>query len=87
MRKLKKILAVATFCAATVVGYNAYNNATMTEEERLIKANLEALSGDEDTDRIDCEYLEFESCSYVNVTQYEGTVEYLKDYKKKIGWI
>lgn len=63
MKNIKKILATATFCAATVVGYNVYNNATMTEEERLMKANLEALSDDEAT-YIPCYVSSGDTCSF-----------------------
>ncbi len=38
----------AMFCAAAFAGYTAYDQATMTDAERMLMANLEALtSGDE----------------------------------------
>ncbi len=44
MKNLKKIFVAATLCATVAVGYNAYQQATMTEQERLLQANIEALT-------------------------------------------
>lgn len=43
-----KLFAVAAFvCAAAFAGYTAYEQATMTDAERMMLANLEALTGNE----------------------------------------
>ncbi len=47
MKKAKIFVAAIAFCGAALVGYNAYSNATMTEQERLIQQNLEALTNTE----------------------------------------
>lgn len=36
--------AAAMFCAATFAGYTAYEQATMTDAERMMQANIEALT-------------------------------------------
>ncbi|MFI3306554.1 MAG: NVEALA domain-containing protein [Rikenellaceae bacterium] len=44
MKKIKTFAAAAIFCAATFAGYTAYNQATMTDSEKMILANIEALT-------------------------------------------
>ncbi|MFI3262576.1 MAG: hypothetical protein R3Y26_06685 [Rikenellaceae bacterium] len=82
MKRIKYFLAAATFCAATVVGYNAYNNATMTEEERLMKANIEALSNDdeqlEDYDSY-CKKLCYSMLSYYCILESSTAYTYCMD--------
>ncbi len=47
MKKVKMTIAAVIFCAATIAGSTAYDQATMTEQERLFRANLEALTDGE----------------------------------------
>ena len=47
MKKFKTLFAVALICAIGTVGYNAYADANMTAQERLIFANVEALTNGE----------------------------------------
>lgn len=48
MKKIKTFAAAAIFCAAAFAGYTAYDKATMTDEEKMFQANLEALTRVED---------------------------------------
>ena len=47
MKYLKTLFAVALICAIGTVGYNAYADANMSAQERLIFANVEALTSGE----------------------------------------
>ncbi|MFI3263563.1 MAG: hypothetical protein R3Y26_11765 [Rikenellaceae bacterium] len=47
MRKLRFFFTTVVLSTSVIVGYQAYKNATMTEQERLTLANIEALSVDE----------------------------------------
>ncbi len=50
MKKIKMTIVAAMFCAAAFAGYTAYDRATMTDQERLMLANIEALTNiDEDS--------------------------------------
>ncbi len=54
MKKIKMTIAVVALSAAVFAGYTAYEQATMTDQERLILANIEALtSGEEATKECD----------------------------------
>lgn len=44
MKKIKMFAAAAMFCAAAFAGYTAYEEATMTDAEKLFLANVEALT-------------------------------------------
>ncbi len=44
MKKIKMFAAAAMFCAAAFAGYTAYDQATMTDAERMMLANIEALA-------------------------------------------
>ena len=44
MRKIKLLVASFLFCAMSYVGYMGYESATLTEAERLMIANVEALT-------------------------------------------
>ncbi len=46
MKKIKLFAAVAIFCAAGFSGYTAYESATMTDQERFMLKNIEALTYD-----------------------------------------
>ncbi|MFI3263201.1 MAG: NVEALA domain-containing protein [Rikenellaceae bacterium] len=50
MKRIKFFTCALALCAMGMVGYNAYQNSTMTEEERLLMANIEALSSDSESD-------------------------------------
>ncbi len=47
MKRIKMLAAAAIFCTAGFAGYAAYDRATMTDEEKLFQANLEALTNSE----------------------------------------
>lgn len=47
MKKLKFILCVGILGVMTYGGITAYNHVTMTEQERLLLANVEALTSGE----------------------------------------
>ncbi len=47
MKKIKMFAAAAMFCAAGFAGYTAYDKATMTDQEKFMLANIEALSQNE----------------------------------------
>ncbi len=86
MKKIKMFAAAVMFCAAGFAGYTAYDRATMTDEEMMFRANLEALSyveiGDvdhrlevENNDLGDiflcCKYVEYLAyCSFVDCSEY-----------------
>lgn len=44
MKRIKMLAAVAIFCTAGFAGFAAYDKATMTDEEKFMLANIEALS-------------------------------------------
>ena len=48
MKKIKLLFSVAIFACMSVVGYTAYDNMGMSDVEKLMLANVEALTGDED---------------------------------------
>lgn len=48
MKKIKIFAAAAIFCAATFAGYTTYEQTTMTAEEKLFRANLEALASNDE---------------------------------------
>lgn len=47
MKKFKVILAISILSLSTYVGIETYNYMTMTESERLILQNIEALTQEE----------------------------------------
>ncbi len=47
MKKIKMFAAAAMFCATAFAGYTAYDKATMTDQEKLMQVNLEALTDPE----------------------------------------
>lgn len=47
MRKIKFLVASVLFCAMGYTGYTAYEKMTMSEAEKFMKANIEALTLDE----------------------------------------
>ncbi len=47
MKRIKMLAAAAIFCTAGFAGYAAYDRATMTDEEKFMLANLEALTSGE----------------------------------------
>ncbi|MFR9531608.1 MAG: hypothetical protein SNH05_09635 [Rikenellaceae bacterium] len=47
MKRIKMLAAAAIFCTAGFAGYTAYDKATMTDEEKFMLANLEALTSGE----------------------------------------
>ncbi len=53
MKKIKMTIAATMFCAAAFAGYTAYDKATMTDQEKLLQANLEALTSDEHANKND----------------------------------
>lgn len=62
MKKLKLFLGVALFGAMSFGAFSAYDYATMSEEERFLLANIEALTSDE--------VLEGKICRYKGTTSY-----------------
>ena len=44
MRKIKFLVASVLFCAMGYTGYTAYEKMTMSEAEKFMKANIEALT-------------------------------------------
>ena len=44
MKRIKTFFAVALICAMGTVGYTTYADANMTAQERLLLANVEALT-------------------------------------------
>lgn len=44
MKKIKFFVASFLFCAMSYAGYSVYESATLTEAERLMIANVEALT-------------------------------------------
>ncbi len=44
MRKIKMLVAAAFVCAVGFTSYTAYDEATMTDAERMMQANIDALS-------------------------------------------
>ncbi len=50
MKKIKMFAAVAMFCTAAFSGYTAYDQATMTDQERFMLANIEALTEESEND-------------------------------------
>ncbi len=49
MKKMKMTIATAIFCSTALAGYTAYEQATMTDVERMIQANIEALTEDDES--------------------------------------
>lgn len=47
MKKIKVLVASVLFCAMGYVGYTAHGKMTMSEAEKFMKANIEALTLDE----------------------------------------
>lgn len=47
MKKIKIIMATVVFCAMGYVGYTAHEKMTMSEAEKFMQANVEALTSDE----------------------------------------
>jgi len=47
MRRIKFLIASVLFCAMGYTGYTAYEKMTMSEAEKFMKANIEALTQDE----------------------------------------
>lgn len=47
MRKVKFLVASLLFCAMSYVGYTTYEKMSMTEAEKLMLANVEALTSGE----------------------------------------
>ena len=47
MRKIKFLVASVLFCAMGYVGYTAHKKMTMSEADKFMKANIEALTVDE----------------------------------------
>jgi len=47
MRKFKFLIASVLFCAMGYVGYIAHEKMTMSEAEKFMQANVEALTRDE----------------------------------------
>ena len=47
MKKIKLFLSVAIFACMTVAGYSVYDTMTMSDTEKLMIANVEALTGSE----------------------------------------
>lgn len=47
MRKVKFLVASLLFCAMSYVGYTTYEKMSMTEAEKLMQANVEALTRSE----------------------------------------
>ena len=54
MKKLKFLVASFLFCAMSYVGYMGYERVTMSEAERFMEANVEALTLDEGSTRYSC---------------------------------
>ena len=67
MKRIKTFFAVALICAMGTVGYNAYADANMTAQERLLLANVEALTTSEPGGGSGCEVSL--ACSMVNAPQ------------------
>ena len=44
MKRIKTFFAVALICAMGTVGYNAYADANITDQEKLLLENVEALT-------------------------------------------
>lgn len=55
LNNVKFFAAAIAICGASLLGYNAYSNATMTDQERLLQQNLEALTDTEDGN--DCKFV------------------------------
>ncbi len=47
MRKIKLLVASLLFCAMSYAGYMGYERVTMSEAERFMQANVEALTSGE----------------------------------------
>ena len=47
MRKIKFLVASLLFCAMSYAGYMGYERVTMSEAERFMQANVEALTSGE----------------------------------------
>lgn len=47
MRKVKFLVASLLFCAMSYAGYMGYERVTMSEAERFMQANVEALTSGE----------------------------------------
>ncbi len=47
MKKIKIMAAAMMLCAAGYMGYTAYESATMTDQERFMLKNIEALANNE----------------------------------------
>ena len=47
MRKIKFLIGLVLFCAMGYVGYIAHEKMNMSDAERFIQANVEALTRDE----------------------------------------
>ena len=47
MRKIKFLVASVLFCAMGYVGYTTHEKMTMSEAEKFMQANVEALTQDE----------------------------------------
>jgi len=54
MRKIKFLVASVLFCAMGYTGYTAYEKMTMSEAEKFMKANIEALTLGEPTPAGSC---------------------------------
>ena len=47
MKKIKILFASVLFCVMGYTGYTAHEYATMSDAEKMMKANIEALTQDE----------------------------------------
>ena len=54
MRKIKILVASLLFCAMSYAGYMGYERVTMSEAERFMQANVEALTLNEGTPSHSC---------------------------------
>ena len=64
MRKIKFLVASLLFCAMSYVGYMGYERMTMSEAERFMQANVEALTrGEAGTSIVTCLGLNNKPCT------------------------
>ena len=67
MKKLKLAAVSLLICAAALTGYKIYNNTTMSDLQKLLMQNVEALARTEnlaDCIASNCCWKEFEYCDY-----------------------
>ncbi|MFI3262745.1 MAG: hypothetical protein R3Y26_07535 [Rikenellaceae bacterium] len=85
MRKLRFFFTTVVLSTSVIVGYQAYKNATMTEQERLTLANIEALSVDEVYSfEIECP---IEQDSFCTGAVIEGDQSYVIAYVDQTNYI